>query len=395
MCVGIADGLRLCTWSFFTGWKPLTTLGDSVRFGQLTCCVMRILIVASERPPIASGVAHCVDNLAQGLRRRGHKVDMLSSADAPYFNSGDVRLSALGGRLLRLAPKIARRYDLVNVHGPTPTISDVSLVLFWAIRRQGGPPVLYTHHWTLEFNGGPLAGLDGAYMAAHQRLARLANHVVVTSDAYADLFDGDRGPAISTVPWGVDFGRFQPAAPSGYDGSRALRVLFVGQLRRYKGAAVAIDAVAHQPRLALTVVGRGSEEGLLRRQLAETGARNVHMTGYLDEAALVDAYRVHDVCVLPSTNRGEAFGLVLLEGMAAGCVPVASDLPGVRELAGPNGLLVTPGDAQDLRWALQALAVRPDTVERLQIRAIEEAAQRSWDSTCVEYENLAERLAGS
>ena len=70
--------------------------------------------------------------------------------------------------------------------------------------------------------------------------------------------------------------------------------------------------------------------------------------------------------MLPSTNRREAFGLVLLEGMAAGCVPVASDLPGVRDLARSNGLLVAPGDAQDLRWALQALAARPDTVRRLQ-----------------------------
>ena len=356
---------------------------------------MRILIVASERPPLPSGLAHCVDRLARGLRQLGQEVDILSSADAPYFSSGDVRLSALGGRLLRLARKIARRYDLVNVHGPTPTISDVSLMLLWAIRRQSGPPVLYTHHWTLEIDGGTLAWLDGAYMAAHQRLARLADHVVVTSDAYADLFNGDRGPSVSVVPWGVDFGRFQPAAPSGYDGSKALRVLFVGQLRRYKGAAVAIDAVAHQPRLALTVVGRGPEEGALRRQLAETGARNVDMTGYVDEGALVDAYRVHDVCVLPSTNRGEAFGLVLLEGMAAGCVPVASDLPGVRELAGPSGLLVAPGDAQDLRWALQALAGHPHTVRRLQRRSIEQAAQHSWDSAVAEYDNLAERLAAT
>ena len=140
---------------------------------------MRILIIASELPPVASGVAHSVDRLVRGLREQGHEVDTLSSADAPYFSSGEVRLSALGGRLLRLARKIGRRYDLVNVHGPIPTISDVSLMLLWAIRRHGGPRILYTHHWTLEFDEGLLAGLDGAYMAAHQRLARLADHVVV------------------------------------------------------------------------------------------------------------------------------------------------------------------------------------------------------------------------
>jgi glycosyltransferase involved in cell wall biosynthesis len=356
---------------------------------------MRILIIASERPPVASGVAHSVDRLARGLRQHGHEVDTLSSADAPYLVSGEVRLSGLGGRLLRLAHEIALRYDLVNVHGPVPTISDISLMLLRAIRRHGRPRVLYTHHCTLEFDGGLLAGLDGAYTAAHHLLARLADHVVVTSEAYADLFGDHRDPPVSVVPWGVDRGRFRPAAPSGYDGARALRVLLVGQLRPYKGGAVAIDAVAHQPRLSLTIVGRGTEEASLRRRLVESGAANVRMTGYLDEEALVDAYQAHDVCVLPSTNRLEAFGLVLLEGMAAGCVPVASDLPGVRDLARSNGLLVAPGDAQDLRWALHALADRPDVVAHLQMGAIEVAARHSWQGACATYHDLAERLVRS
>lgn len=353
---------------------------------------MRILVIASELPPIASGIAHSTDRLVRGWRERGHQVDTLSSADAPYFRSGEVRLSGLGGRLLRLAPTIRRRYDLVNVHGPVPTISDVSLMLLWGIRRVGGPPILYTHHWTLEFDEGLLAGLDGPYMKGHQFLVRLADHVVVESEAYADLFNGENNPPVSVVPCGVDFDRFRPTTPTGYDGGEALRVLFVGQLRPYKGAAVAIDAVAHQPGLALTLVGRGPLESSLRRRLIESGADNVRMTGYLDEEALADAYRLHDVCVLPSTNRLEAFGLTLLEGMAAGCVPVASDLPGVRDLARPNGLLFAPGDARDLRWALQALAARPNVVRHLQAGAIQLAARHSWDSATAAYHDLAQRL---
>jgi glycosyltransferase involved in cell wall biosynthesis len=353
---------------------------------------MRILIIASESPPVASGVARSVDRLARGLRQHGHEVDTLSSADGPYLVFREVRLSALGGRLLRLAHEIAGLYDVVNIHGPVPTISDISLGLLRAIRSHGKPRVLYTHHSTLEFDTGLLASLGGAYTAGHRRLARLADHVVVTSEAYADAFGDDHDPPVSVVPWGVDAGRFQPAAPSGYDATRPLRVLFVGQLRPYKGAAVAIDAVAHQPRLSLTVVGRGSQELHLRRRLIDSGSDNVRMTGYLDEQALVDAYRAHDVCVLPSTNRQEAFGLTLLEGMAAGCVPVASDLPGVRDVARSNGMLVAPGDAQDLRWALNTLAARPAVVAHLQTGAIEAATRQSWDRACAAYHDLAEQL---
>jgi glycosyltransferase involved in cell wall biosynthesis len=353
---------------------------------------MRILIIASEYPPVASGVARSVDRLAQGLRGYGHEIDVLSSADAPYFVSGEVRLSGLSGRLLRLGPDIARHYDLVNVHGPVPTISDLSLAL---LRRLRGPRVLYTHHSTLEFDRGVLAGLGSAYTAAHRLLARLAHHVVVTSEAYADLFGDNGDRPISVVPWGVDVERFQPAAPTGYDGARPLRVLLVGQLRPYKGGAVAIDAVVHQRRLALTVVGTGPEKAALLRRVAEHGAGNVRLAGYLAEEGLLAAYREHDVCVLPSTNRQEAFGLTLLEGMAAGCVPVASDLPGVRDVAGPSGLLVAPGDVEDLRWALHALAARPDVVARLQAEAIEAASQHSWSAACAAYHDLAVQLTRS
>ena len=351
---------------------------------------MRILIISSERPPIASGVARSVDRLVRGLRGYGHEVDTLSRADAPYLVAGEARLSALGGKLLRLAPEIARRYDLVNVHGPVPTISEFSLTLLRAIRRRRGPRVIYTHHSTLEFDGGLISGLGSAYTAAHRLLARLSDHVVVTSDAYADLFWGDGRPPVSVVPWGVDVERFEPAAPSGYDGLRALRVLFVGQLRPYKGGAVAIDAVANEPGLTLTVVGRGPEEAALDRRAG--GADNINLAGFLSDELLVAAYRGHDVCVLPSTNRQEAFGLVLLEGMAAGCVPVASDLPGVRDVARSSGVLVAPGDAWDLRWALHALAARPEVVARLQESAIETAARQSWDLTCATYHDLVERL---
>jgi glycosyltransferase involved in cell wall biosynthesis len=353
---------------------------------------MRVLIIASEYPPVVSGVARAVDRLVRGLREQGHEVDTLSSSDAPYLVAGEIRLSGLSGRLLRFAPEIARRYDLVNVHGPVPTISDFSLALLGIIRRHGRPRVLYTHHSTLEFDGGLLSGLGSAYTAGHRVLARQADHVVVTSETYADLFGEGGDPPVSVVPWGVDLDRFEPAATSGYDGLRPLRVLLVGQLRPYKGCAVAIDAVASQRNLALTIVGRGQQEAALARRVLKHRVANVRLVGYLPEKELLDAYREHDVCVLPSTNRQEAFGLVLLEGMAAGCVPVASDLPGVRDVAQPSGILVAPGDVQDLRWALNELAAQPEAVTRLQAGAINIAARRSWDHASAAYNDLIERL---
>ena len=144
-------------------------------------------------------------------------------------------------------------------------------------------------------------------------------------------------------------------------------MLFVGQMRPYKGVETLLAAVAGQPWLQLTLVGCGSELDSYRRLAKRLSATNARFLGRLPDAELQEQYEFNDVVVLPSVTRAEAFGLVLLEGMAAGCVPVASDLPGVRDVAGPTGLLVPPGNPGALRGALRGLARDVPRLEELQV----------------------------
>jgi glycosyltransferase involved in cell wall biosynthesis len=346
---------------------------------------LRILIIVSETPPITSGVARCSDHLITGLRGLGHEVDVVSSLDVPRKCFGEFRFSAFVAHWPRIARKLAG-YDLVNVHGPVPTFSDAFLglaQLFHPLRR---PPIVYTHHCTIDLPEWGSA--CRAYNRVHRTLASQADRIVTTTDAYAELMATAGGPPVTVIPWGVEYTRFHRLRPVPQPPVGPLRILFVGQMRAYKGVETLLRAIGGDARLALTLVGGGPLEHYYRQEAVRLGAHNACFLGRVSDSELENLYGEHDAIALPSTSQAEAFGLVLLEGMAAGCVPVAASLPGVADIAGPSGLLVRPGDAEDLRQAFLSLATDPGSVWHLGRASQERARAMGWDRTLRSYEEL-------
>ncbi|NMO90669.1 glycosyltransferase [Actinomycetospora sp. TBRC 11914] len=331
-----------------------------------------VLIVTSEAPPIVSGISRCVDRLTVGLRERGHRVDVLSSVQIPRLVLGEYRFSTLAAHWRRVTA-LLDDYDVVNLHGPVPTMSDVVLLLAGARR---GTPILYTHHSALAVRGAETA--SRVYNRLHRVLSGRADRILTTSEHYAGLERRAGGPPVEVVPWGVDV-RPRPLRPH-RDGA-PLKVLFVGQMRPYKGLEWLIPAVAGRPGLALTLVGDGPHRR--EYELLAGSAPNVLFTGRISDDDLHRAYDTHDVVVLPSVTQAEAFGLVVLEGMAAGCVPVVSDLPGVRDLVADTGLVVPARDTDALAAALDGLAADRPRLTALGHRARRRAEGLGWD-TCVE-----------
>lgn len=346
---------------------------------------MRVLIVVSESPPIVSGVSRCVEELVRGLEALGADVDVLSSNEIRRWTFGEIRISSFLGRW----PSISRRldqYDVVNLHGPAPTMSDAFLALFATRRSARRPALVYTHHSCIDIEG--LGALCRIYDVVAARLSTLADRVVVTTPSYAEMVRPHSAAPVDVVPWGVDASRVATAPRREHDGP--LRVLFVGQLRNYKGVPVLLEAVAGRNDLTLTVAGSGPLADDYRRRAIDSGTGNVAFTGRVTDDELAQLYLEHDVIVVPSTTRAEAFGLVLLEGMAAGCVPVASDLPGVRDVAGPTGLLVPPRDAAALRDALIGLADDRERLAQLSKASREAALAQPWGSVARGYLRIFE-----
>ena len=156
---------------------------------------------------------------------------------------------------------------------------------------------------------------------------------------------------------GIDVARYQQAEPWPTDRPT---VLFVGRHEPRKGLAVLIDAFCPPPRRR-PALGRlrGTETAACARRPATTTGSSGSASSAKREK--IRRIRGADVLCAPSLH-GESFGVILLEGMAAGTPVVASDLVGYRNVARPDvdALLTAPGDPVALAAALEvALAGGP------------------------------------
>ena len=339
---------------------------------------MRVLTVVTEAPPVRSGIAAVVDRVGSGLRRYGHDVDVVTTAEVGRTQLGEVRLTGLA----RHWPRLRRRlddYDVVHLHGPAPTFSDAFLGLWRTVPRSRRPGLVYTHHSDIAL-GGAAAPFCGAYNRAHRALARAASHVVVSTESYRSMAGGRR---VEVIPFGVE-----APPPLAQRAPGRMVVAFVGQLRPYKGADVLVRAAAQLPDVVVHIAGTGHQEASLRALAEHIGATNVSFHGAVSDAQRSALLAAADVVALPSRTRAEAFGLVLLEGMRAGAVPVAGDLPGVRDVAGDTGLLVRPGSVRSLVQALCHLRDDPADRRRRREASVIAAAGYSWETTVRAYHRV-------
>jgi glycosyltransferase involved in cell wall biosynthesis len=172
-------------------------------------------------------------------------------------------------------------------------------------------------------------------------------------------------------------------------------VAFVGQLRPYKGADVLLRAAAELPDVRFEIVGGGHQEEALHRLAGRLGLDNVRWLGRTGNAERDRALaRAHVVC-LPSLTKAEAFGIVLLEGMRAGAVPVASDLPGVSDVAGSTGLLCTPGDPRSLVQAIVHLRDAPDDWRQRSWLSKRVSTRYQWEQAAQHYDRIFARCVGA
>ncbi len=343
---------------------------------------MKIVLAVSEAPPMMSGVARSAGKLRDSWLAAGHTVDVVSISDTGRRTIGEVRLTGLVPRW----PSLRKRFDgadIVSLHGPVPTFSDAMLPLL-SLRKGSGTKLVYTHHFDMDFDKlGPVCAV---YNWLTHRLARLADRIVVSTPSYAALVGAPERTTV--IPWGAD--RVSPVALD--QKSEQYTVLFVGQLRRYKGVNLLVRAAARVPAARVLVVGRGPERARLEQLANESGAENVSFLGPMSDSDMQHLYRQAHVITLPSVSKLEAFGITIVEGMAAGCVPVAANLPGVSDVVGNAGMTFDVHDVEGLAETLRTLS-DPDERGQYARRALERSRLFTWDRTFDGYMELFDSLS--
>lgn len=220
--------------------------------------------------------------------------------------------------------------------------------------------------------------------------------------AYA-LARGAHPTRTFVLPNGVDPKRFHPAVePGPLDGAQGKFALgFVGSFKVWHGLEVLLEAfrrlLGRSSAYHLLLVGdgplRGWVEGYIR------GARlegTVTMTGWVPHERLPGLIQRMDIALAPYPFLEDFYfsSLKLFEYMAVGKPVVASRIGQIQEVIqdGATGLLVRPGDINDLVEKIERLRHDPRLREALGIAASQEACHHTWERNARRIMVLADPL---
>lgn len=210
-----------------------------------------------------------------------------------------------------------------------------------------------------------LSGLDLSFSTTISR--RLADQVCA------------KGVDISNtrvVYQGIPVEKFPPRATKPQIPATSPKILYAGQLHRYKGVHTLVKAVHLMPQekfplITLNIAGDGPEDYRSElKSLCRSERVNVNFLGRLPSGDLPELYRTHDVFVFPSIWP-EPFGLTHLEAMASGTPVVSTSDGGHGEFLedGNNALIFPKDDENSLAAALTRLLSDGELAERLRRNA--------------------------
>jgi len=340
---------------------------------------MRVLMLSWEYPPfVIGGIAAHVDGLARAMARSGHDVVVLSLqrhepgtdpvpddevvdgvrvlravTDLPWLPDDDLvaRMASANHQLVGLTARLGDwRPEVVHAH---------DWLVAWAgdtLKTLLGVPLVATIHATERGrHGGHVPpGMPAAINAVEWWLTYQAREVIACSKFMVrEVVSGFELPVekVHLVPNGVDPELW--ALTTGKPVSREQLVVAWGRVQYEKGFQVLVRAIGelrHRlPGVRCIIAGRGSYLSELQTQIDVEGVTDiVDLAGFVPDEDLRAILQRAGCVIIPSLY--EPFGIVALEGMAAGAPTIVARTGGLAEILDgtKGGMLFEPGNHHDL-----------------------------------------------
>lgn len=368
---------------------------------------MKILMLSWEFPPkVVGGLARHVHDLSLALAKRGEDVHVItcgvqgapefeihagvkihrvptSNPVAPDFLTWVLQLNL---NMLEQANKLkcsGLNFEIIHAHDWLAAFAGKSLKHAWRT------PLLSTIHateygrnnglhnplqqyisdveWWLGYESWRVICCSQYMKSELQRIFQIPHNKlkVIPNGVYPEEF--------TTTTIQPEQIRFKYAA------SDEKILFYVGRIVREKGLDVLLEAMprilAADSKVKLVIAGKGPCLDVLQHHAYQLGIyHRVYFTGYIDDNTRNALYQSANAAVFPSLY--EPFGIVALEGMAAGAPVVVSDTGGMSEIIrhGVNGLKAYMDNpvslADNIIWILQ----HPDHARKMKVQALADVA---------------------
>lgn len=373
----------------------------------MTTASLHITLITETFPPEINGVANTLGRLCDGLRARGHQIELVR----PRQGVDQSRPSDDGLLLCRGWPlpgypglqwgqssmhKLLRRWtrqrpDVLYIATEGP----LGLSALRAARRLGISVVSGFHtnfqQYSNQYGLSLLSRLVTHYLRWFHNRSTLT---LVPSASQRLELERRHFERLGMLSRGVDSQLFHPAKRDdalreswGLE-SDDLAVLHVGRLAQEKNLGLlkrcfdALQSTYPSRRLQLVIVGDGPQRSLLQRDLPDAV-----FCGTQRGEALARHYASGDLFVFPSLT--ETFGNVVLEAMASGLGVVAYDQAAASQHIrhGYNGVLAMPGDENAFCDAAVWLLEERETLRRARLNARQHASRQGWPAIIEQFEN--------
>lgn len=359
---------------------------------------MKIAQVCSRYHPYRGGVETVVKNIGERLAKKDFDVEVLTqdpSAKSPVteiinnvtvrrFRTGPLGLDFpfLNGTLRRYLKAKSKEYDLIHAHS-----YHTFPALYAAWTKKENKLVLNAHYHG-KGHSFLMSLLHIPYRFIGKVMFERADKVICVSEFEKALIQSHFSTPLhkfAVIPNGINLDDIGAANPFPFHGRL---ILYVGRLEKYKNIHLAIQAMPHlSSQYNLMIIGDGPYkaklQGLIKRSRI---ADRVQILSGLSNEEVYQWYKTSDTVINLSSQ--EAFGITVIEGLAAGKPVMVNNRMALAEIA----------TRFDSVYAVDAETLPPaQLAEQIALRCDEEVnvpdlSEYSWDSITEQIKKLYESL---